>query len=89
MKIPDKLYDTLKWIAVIVIPALVVLINTVFPAWHIPHAEEISTTVAAIGLFLGAIIGVSTVSYNKTKNIDDYDVFDDINESEDDDDDTV
>ena len=79
MKIPDKLYDTLKWIAVIVIPALVVLIKTVFPAWHIPHAEEISTTVAAVGLFLGAIIGVSTVSYNKTKN----------NESEDDDDDTV
>ena len=89
MKIPDKLYDTLKWIAVIVIPALVVLIKTVFPAWHIPHAEEISTTVAAVGLFLGAIIGVSTVSYNKTKNIDDYDVFDDLNESEDDDDDTV
>ena len=89
MKIPDKLYDTLKWIAVIVIPALVILIKTVFPAWHIPHAEEISTTVAAVGLFLGAIIGVSTVSYNKQKGIDDYDVFDDLNESEDDDDDTV
>ena len=89
MKIPDKLYDTLKWIAVIVIPALVVLIKTVFPAWHIPHAEEISTTVAAVGLFLGAIIGVSTIKYNKQKSIDDYDVFDDLNENEDDDDDTV
>lgn len=89
MKIPDKLYDTLKWIAVIVIPALVVLIKTVFPVWHIPCADAISTTVAAVGLFLGAIIGVSTIKYNKQKSIDDYDVFDDLNESEDDDDDTV
>ncbi len=79
MKIPDKLYDILKWIAVIVIPALVVLIKTVFPVWHIPYADALSTPVAAVGLFLGAIIGVSTVGYNKTKN----------NESEDDDDDTV
>lgn len=65
MKIPDKLYDILKWIAVIVIPALVILIKTVFPAWGLPYAEPISTTVAAIGLFIGAIIGVSTVGYNK------------------------
>ena len=65
MKIPDKLYDILKWIAVIVIPALVVLIKTVFPVWHIPYADAISTTVAAVGLFIGAIIGVSTVGYNK------------------------
>ncbi len=70
MKIPNRVYDVLKWVAVIVIPALVILIKTVFPVWHIPYAEPIATTLTAIGLFIGALIGVSTISYNNQINAD-------------------
>ena len=86
MKLPDKLYDILKWIAVIVIPALCVLISTVFKAWGLPYAEPISTTVAAIGLFIGALIGVSTVAYSKNTSTDLWDDDDDDDDEENDDD---
>lgn len=66
MKLPDKAYNILKWIALVVIPSLVVFIDTVFPVWNIPYAKPISLTVAAIGLFIGAIIGVSTIQYNNS-----------------------
>lgn len=84
MKINSTLYDWLKWISVIVIPALVVLINTVFKAWGLPYAEPISTTVAAIGLFIGAIIGISTANYNKAI-ITDFDEDEAENDEEEDD----
>ena len=87
MKLPDKLYDILKWIAVIVIPALCVLISTVFKAWGLPYAEPISTTVAAIGLFIGALIGVSTAAYNKDTSTDLFIDDDDIEEDDEEDDD--
>lgn len=67
MKIPDSAYNVLKWVAIIVIPALVIFIKTVFPVWDIPYAEQISTTLTAIGLLIGALIGVSTIGYNKDK----------------------
>ena len=67
MKISDTAYNWLKWIAIIVIPALVIFIKTVFPAWGIPYVEQISTTLTAIGLLIGALIGVSTIGYNKDK----------------------
>lgn len=64
MKIPDNVYNVLKWIAIICIPALVVFIKTVFPVWDIPYADSIATTLTSIGLLIGAIIGVSTIGYN-------------------------
>lgn len=65
MKFPDKIYNILKWVSIIAIPASATLVKVVFPIWHIPFAEEISTTIVAVGAFLGALIGVSTATYNK------------------------
>lgn len=64
----NKLYDILKWIAIIVLPALATLIKVVFAAWNIPYADPIATTVTAIATFLGAILMVSSVQYTKQGN---------------------
>ena len=63
--LPGKVYEVLKWLSMICIPALVVLIQTIGGVWHWPYVNEITTTIAAIGVFLGALIGVSTIKYNK------------------------
>ena len=67
MRIPDKVYEILKWIVVIFMPALNGLI------YALGHALGFDSTITcevitAIQIFLGALIGVSTISYNKEKN---------------------
>lgn len=66
--LPDPVYNILKWIAVVVIDALVTFINVVFPLWNIPYGTQISGTLSAIGVLLGALLVVSDVDYkNKQK----------------------
>lgn len=65
MKLSNKLFDVLKWVAILFLPALAILIRTVFAIWSIPYGEEISSTIVALQVFLGAILGVSTLNYNK------------------------
>lgn len=66
MKFSDKMYDTLKWLCLIAIPALCVLVATVLPAVGVdPQLVKIITVVlSAVGAFIGTLIGVSTVAYN-------------------------
>ena len=63
MKISNNTYDKLKWIALVVIPAAEVLILTVGKIWGLPYYAEIGATVAAFGVFLAAILGVSSKNY--------------------------
>lgn len=63
--LPNKLYDWLKWICLICLPALAVCIRTTFPIWNIGYAEEISLTIMAIDTLLGALLGISSANYNK------------------------
>jgi len=65
MKLSNRLFDVLKWVAILFLPALAILIRTVFAIWKIPFGEEISSTIVALQVFLGAILGVSTLNYNK------------------------
>lgn len=65
MKMPDKLYDVLKWICLIALPALAVLYFTLAKIWGLPYGAEITATINAIALFIGALIGVSQISINK------------------------
>lgn len=65
MKLSNRLFDILKWVAILFLPALAILIRTVFAIWSIPYGEEISSTIVALQVFLGAILGVSTLNYNK------------------------
>lgn len=59
------MYDLLKWIALIVLPALGTLYFALAGIWHLPYGEEIVGTITAIDTFLGAIIGVSSLNYAK------------------------
>lgn len=62
--LPDKIYLILKWLCILVLPACAVFVQTVFPVWNIGYAEPIATTIMAVDVLLGAIIGVSTAQYN-------------------------
>lgn len=61
----NKTYDILKYIAQIVIPAIGVLWFTIAQIWNIPYGQEILGTITAVDCFLGAILGISTMAYNK------------------------
>lgn len=65
MKISNRMYDVLKWVAILFLPALAILIRTVFAIWNIPYGDQISATIIALQMFLGAILGISTLNYNK------------------------
>lgn len=65
MKLPDKVYDILKWITMIVIPALATAYVGLAAVWGWPYAGEVSKTAAVICTLLGALLGISTAQYNK------------------------
>lgn len=63
----NKCYDVLKQIALIYLPAVGALYFGLARIWSLPFAEEIVGTISVIDTFLGAILGISTLEYNKTK----------------------
>ena len=63
MKMSNKVYDVLKWMAMLFLPALATLVRVVFSIWQIPYGEQISTTIMAIDAFLGACLGISSIQY--------------------------
>lgn len=65
MKLNDKVYDVLKWIALIFLPAFAVFYGAVGPVWNWFEPDKIVYTLTALDTFLGALIGVSTIEYNK------------------------
>lgn len=61
----NKMYDILKWIAQLFLPALGTLYFALSQIWGFPFGEQIVGTVAAVDTFLGVALGVSTANYNK------------------------
>lgn len=59
----EKIYDCLKWISLIFLPALATLWFTVAKIWGLPYIAEITGTLVAIDTFLGALIGISNIRY--------------------------
>lgn len=66
MKMNNKVYDILKWIALIAFPAVIALYTTLSSVWGWPYGEQIVGTLAALEIFLGAILQVSSANYKKT-----------------------
>lgn len=71
MKISNKVYDILKYIAQICLPALGTLYFALASIWGLPYGEQIVGTITAIDCFLGALLRISTSAYNKQKGADD------------------
>ena len=61
----NKVYDILKFIAMIVLPAFATFYAKVAGIWGLPYGDQISQTIMAIDTLLGAILMISTASYKK------------------------
>lgn len=61
----NKVYDVLKWIAQYFLPALGTLYFALADVWGLPYGEQVVGTIVAVDTFLGVVLGVSTVQYNK------------------------
>lgn len=64
-KISNKLYDVLKFIAQIVLPALGTFYFAIASIWGLPYAEQIVGTITAVDALLGALLCISTMQYKK------------------------
>ena len=67
MKLSNKLYDVLKWVVMIALPALTTAYVGMAAIWGWPYATEVDKTSAVICTLLGALLGISTAEYNKDK----------------------
>lgn len=63
----NKVYDILKYIAQIVLPAIATLYFALSSIWGLPYGEQIVGTITAIDCFLGALLGISSIQYNKAQ----------------------
>lgn len=61
----NKVYDILKWITTLVLPALATLYAALAGIWNLPYGEAISATIMAIVTFLGVVLKISSNSYYK------------------------
>lgn len=61
----NKVYDVLKWIALVVLPAIATLYMALAGVWGFPYGEEVVGTITAVDAFLGALLGISSSQYKK------------------------
>lgn len=66
MKMSNKMYDLIKWVAQIALPALGTLYFALAKIWGFPYPAEVVGTISAIDVFLGALLGISTSQYQKS-----------------------
>ena len=69
MKMSNRVYDVLKFIAQILLPAIGTLYFALAKIWGFPYAAEIVGTISAVDAFLGALLGISTMQYNKEQQV--------------------
>lgn len=65
IKMSNKVYDTLKWIAQYLLPALGTLYFTLSQIWGFPYGEEAVGTITAIDTAIGIVLGISNAQYRK------------------------
>lgn len=68
MKLSNNIYNILKWITLVVIPALTTAYVGLSAVWGWPYATEIAKTSAVVCTLLGALLGISTASYYKDES---------------------
>ena len=59
--IPNRVYDVMKWVGLIVCPALAVFVQTVGPAWGFADTSAAVLTLNALGALVGVVIGASAL----------------------------
>lgn len=66
MKMSNKMYDVLKWVALIALDAIGLFYSTVAAIWGLPFGDQVLTTCTALSVLLATLIGVSSAQYKKT-----------------------
>ena len=61
-KLPNSWYNALKWLGLIACPALATFYGVVAPLWGWPAPEQVVTTINAVGVLIGALIGYSAIT---------------------------
>ena len=61
----NKVYDVLKWITTVVLPAIGTLYFALAGIWGLPYADQICGTITAVVTFLGIVLGISSAQYKK------------------------
>ena len=73
MKLSNRVYDILKWIAMYLLPAAGTLYFALAGIWGLPYGEQIVGTITAVDTFLGVLLGISTAQYKKAENSEEKD----------------
>ncbi len=66
MLLSNRAYDILKTVASVILPAIGALYFALAAIWGLPRPNDVVGTIAAINVFIGAVVGLSTRSYNKS-----------------------
>ena len=69
----NKVYDVLKYLALVVLDAIGVAYKGLAEVWHLPYGSEIMQTCTILSILVGTLIGISNYRYNKTELIEQYD----------------
>lgn len=65
--IPNRVYDWMKWITILALPNIATLLIAIGKIWDIAILTPVAATVMAVTAMLGTVLGISTISYNKSK----------------------
>lgn len=65
-----KLYDILKWLALVGLPAVAAFVAVLFPVWGLPNAEKLVATIAASNVLLGTLVGVQGIKHQTNVRVD-------------------
>lgn len=65
----NKVYDILKYVSLVVLPAIATLYLTLSNIWGLPYGTEIAATITAVDTLLGALLGISSQKYKEQEGI--------------------
>lgn len=65
MMLNNRVYDVMKWVSLVCLPALGTLYFALAGIWGFPYGEQVVGTIMAVDTFLGALLGISSIQYNK------------------------
>ena len=65
MQLPDNVYNVLKWITLVFLPAATTLVGVILNTFNVGCTDIVLTIMTAVTTFMGAILGISNINYNK------------------------
>lgn len=70
-KLPDGVYNVLKWLCLLALPSIATCYGLISSVWGLPYGKEITTTITAIATMIGSMIGISHVNIEREKEEND------------------